>query len=160
MHVLIADSAARVRSALRLYVEQFRTELAIIEAASLDEVRETLNEVPIDVALVDWHLADGGGVAALRLIRRFRPDACVIVLSGRPEARREASTARADAFVSKSDPPDRLHALLEQAVDSNRVRRPPLSRRGCFMQHLSWRIPLHPPVLRHRGPAMGGEWSG
>jgi DNA-binding NarL/FixJ family response regulator len=45
------------------------------------------------------------------------PNLLVVVLSGRPEVRREALAAGADAFVSKVDPPERLLAALH-AMDS------------------------------------------
>ena len=112
MRILIADSAPRVRSALKLYIEQYRSDVEILEAGSLNEVQYLAERCRIEVALIDWHLPKQGGEAALLYLRRTQPDACVVVLSGRPEAERQASDA--DAFISKGDPLDSLKAILEQ----------------------------------------------
>jgi len=120
MRILIADSAPRVRSALRLYIEQCRSDVEILEAESFNEVQCLAECSRIEVALIDWHLPEQGGKAALRYLRRTQPDACVIVLSGRPEAEGQASDA--DAFISKGYPADRLRAIFEQR-ESCRDRR-------------------------------------
>ena len=120
MRILIADSAPRVRSALKLYIEQCRSDVEILEAGSFNEVRCLAECSRIEVALIDWHLPKGGGEAALHYLRRAQPDACVIVLSGRPEAEGQASDA--DAFISKGDPPDGLKAILEQRESCNNRR--------------------------------------
>jgi DNA-binding NarL/FixJ family response regulator len=38
----------------------------------------------------------------------------VIVMSGQPEVRRAALAVGADAFISKTDPPDQLLAALKE----------------------------------------------
>jgi len=114
MRILIADSAPRVRSALKLYIEQCRPDVVILEAESFNEVQFLAERSRIEVALIDWHLPKQGGKAVLHYLRRTQPDACVIVLSGRPEAERQASDANADAFISKGDPPDDLKAILDR----------------------------------------------
>jgi DNA-binding NarL/FixJ family response regulator len=38
----------------------------------------------------------------------------MIVMSGQPEVRRAALAAGADAFISKTDPPDQLLAALKE----------------------------------------------
>jgi len=61
-----------------------------------------------DLILLDWELPGLAAVDSLPALRRVCPDLLVIALSGRPEARRAALAAGADAFASKTDPPERL----------------------------------------------------
>jgi len=114
MQVLVADSAPAARSALKLYIEQWRTDARILEAGSSAEVMEHAATTRIDVALVDWHLPKLGGQTTVLRLRSLQPSACIIVLSGRPEAVKEVREAEADAFISKADPPDTLRMLLER----------------------------------------------
>ena len=67
--------------------------------------------------LLDWGFGAGEPEALLRDLRRDCPALRVIALSGRPEARRAALAAGADAFVSKADPPEQLIGAIE-ALDS------------------------------------------
>ena len=66
-----------------------------------------------DLVLLDWELPGLPTIGSLPGLHRICPNLLVIVLSGRPETRREALAAGADAFVSKADPPERLLATLQ-----------------------------------------------
>jgi len=50
----------------------------------------------------------------LPALRARYPRLPVIVMCGQPEVRRAALAAGADAFISKTDPPDQLLAALEE----------------------------------------------
>ena len=80
-----------------------------------------------DIVLVDWDLiANGSGAAystnsgqALAELRSACPTAIVIVLISRLDARRQAAvSAGADAFISKSEMPDRVAKRLRAAIGS------------------------------------------
>jgi DNA-binding NarL/FixJ family response regulator len=69
---------------------------------------------------LDWWLEGLETADLIGALRWHCPGLYVIVLSGRPEARRVALDAGADAFVSKIDPPDRLLSAIHsvQRVDA------------------------------------------
>jgi DNA-binding NarL/FixJ family response regulator len=124
MRILLADDQPEVRSALRLLVEQ-ETGLAV--AGEANETQALISAVranPPDLVLLDWELpepaASQDNTAAKRKtmesLRAICPRLMVIVLSGRPEARKAALEAGANAFVSKGDPPERLLAALHEAA--------------------------------------------
>jgi len=110
--ILIADGRPRVRFALRALLGR-QSGLDIVGEAS--DAEDLLTQIECncpDVVLLDWRL-EGLETADLLAALRWRcPGLYVIVLSGRPEARRMAIDAGADAFVSKIDPPDRLLAAI------------------------------------------------
>ncbi|MEV4509197.1 response regulator transcription factor [Dactylosporangium sp. NPDC049525] len=64
-----------------------------------------------DVAIVDLHLPDAGGLAVVEELRAIRPAALLVVLTGHPRADLAAAAHRAgaDAFLAKDDA---LHAVL------------------------------------------------
>lgn len=83
------------------------------EAAETEDLLAQVGTACTDLVLLDWELPDRGGAAILAGLRAARPGPVVIALSGRPEARRAALAAGADAFVSKRDPPERLLAAVD-----------------------------------------------
>jgi DNA-binding NarL/FixJ family response regulator len=113
MRVLLADDRARVRSALRVLLEQLVGIEVVGEAA---EVKGLLTQVKMtspNLVLLDWELPGLRRNGALSTLRQLGPDLCVIALSGRPESRHAALAAGVDAFVSKGDPPERLLDAIE-----------------------------------------------
>jgi DNA-binding NarL/FixJ family response regulator len=114
MRVLIADDQPQVCSALRLLLMQ-EPDIAIVgEAEDVEQTLEQVAEQRPDLVLLDWELPGQNGDSALIELRTVRPGLVVIALSGRPEARRAALAAGADAFVSKGDPPERLLAVVDE----------------------------------------------
>ena len=116
--VLIADSRAHARSAMRLLLAQEPDVVVVGEAADVDAAVAAIAACRPDVVLLDWELPGQSGDSALDDLRRVSPELFVIALSGLPEARQEALAAGADGFVSKGDPPEEL--LL--AVDACRCK--------------------------------------
>jgi len=112
MHILLADDESKVRSALRLLLGQDAGLSVVGEAAEAAELLSQLRATCPDLLLLDWELPGQQGGDLLLAVRRCCPTLSVIALSGRPEARREALAAGADAFVSKVDPPERLLAAM------------------------------------------------
>jgi DNA-binding NarL/FixJ family response regulator len=119
MRVLLADDQSKVRSALRLLLRQ-EPELSVVgEAVEVESLLAQTETARPDLVLLDWELPGLSTVDLLPALRALCPRLQVIVLSGRPEARRAALAAGADAFVSKGDPPERLLKTL-RAVGAGR----------------------------------------
>ena len=106
--VYLADARPQERSALRLLLRDLDMEV-VGEAA---DWATTLAEAPTrytDLLLVDWDLLGGSSEAALSELRTACPAALVIVLISHLDARAQAAlSAGADAFISKSETPERL----------------------------------------------------
>ena len=115
--VLIADSRAHARSAMRLLLAQEPDVVVMGEAADMDTAVSAIAACHPDVVLLDWELPGKSpgqnGDSAVGGLRAASPELFVIALSGLPEARQEALAAGADAFVSKGDPPEKLLAAIE-----------------------------------------------
>lgn len=115
MRVLVADSQARVRSALRLLIEHQPGLTVAGEASNQAGLQEAVENLTPDVILFDWTLPGGRPDEALAALRRAYPGTQVIVLSGQPEARDVALGNGAQAFIIKSDPPEMLLTALKSA---------------------------------------------
>jgi len=112
MRVLLADDQAKVRSALRLVLEQ-QPDLEVLgEAVDTTGLLDWVKATCPDLVLLDWELPGLKADGLLPTLRKLCPCLAVIALSGRPEARRAALGAGVDAFVSKGDLPERLLAAV------------------------------------------------
>jgi DNA-binding NarL/FixJ family response regulator len=114
--VFLADAMTQERSALRLTVLDLNMEIAG-EAADWST---TLAQAPVsraDMLLVDWKLIPDAPQQALMQLRKACPAALVIVLISHLDARQQAAlSAGADAFISKSEMPDRVAERLRSAA--------------------------------------------
>ena len=123
---MIADAQTDERAALRLMLLDLDMQV-VGEAADWTAALAQAPLVRPDVVLVDWDLvANGSGAAhsttseqALAELRLTCPTAIVIVLISHLDARRQAAlSAGADAFVSKTQMPDRVAERLRAAIGS------------------------------------------
>ena len=120
MRVFLADDQAKVRSALRLLLDQEPGFHVVGEAAETEDLLAQVKVTNPDLILLDWELPDhsvpyslaDSGCRLLSSLHTYYPGLRVIALSGQLEAHQAALAAGADAFVSKGDPPERLLATL------------------------------------------------
>jgi DNA-binding NarL/FixJ family response regulator len=117
MLVLIADGQARVRSALRLLLEQQPGIQILGEAIDTTGVFDWIKAACPDVILLDWELPGQASNDLVVELSRKCPATAIVILSGRPETAQEALAAGARAFVDKGDPPERLLMALDQLCD-------------------------------------------
>jgi DNA-binding NarL/FixJ family response regulator len=114
MRILLADDQPRVRFALRVLLERQPGFEIIGEAIDADDLLGQAEKTCPDLVLLGWELPGLAMAGSLSNLRQLCPSVSVIALSGRPEARRPALIAGVDAFISKSDPPERLLAAIEE----------------------------------------------
>ena len=90
------DSSLRLLCRLNLELERYR----VVEAGTLTRAAELLAEEPIDVVLLDLHVAGRHGTELLPLIKAERPRASICLLSGTSETDPPMQEG-VDAFVRK-----------------------------------------------------------
>jgi DNA-binding NarL/FixJ family response regulator len=126
VRILLADDQPKVRSALRLLLGQQADVEVVGEAGEAKSLLILLDNIHPDVILLDWELPGMLRNGRFAMLRTRHPGLKVLVLSGRPEARRAALDAGADAFVSKVEPPERLldalSAIGGEMTDCSRPR--------------------------------------
>lgn len=131
--VYLADAQTEERSALRLMLLDLNMQIVGEAADWLTALAQAPATRP-DMVVVDWDLvAKGSGVThsissassegtsgqALAELRLACPTALVIVLISHLDARQQAAfSAGADAFISKSEMPDRVAERLRVAVET------------------------------------------
>lgn len=128
MRILLVDDQSKVRSALRLLLEQEVGMTVVGEVTKAEDLLAQVKATQPDVALLDWELpvqqaADSSKSSMPHLLSELRarcPQLCVIALSGRPEARQAALAGGVDAFVSKGDPAEGLLQTLRTITEGTK----------------------------------------
>jgi len=112
MRVLIADDQRRARQSMKALLGAWYPDAELREAANGVEAIILVGEFHPDLVLMDVRMPKMDGLEGLRQIKTMRRQTRVIILSMYPEHEAEALAAGADAFVSKSDPPEKLRETL------------------------------------------------
>ena len=116
MRVVLADSQAEVRGALRLLLEKELGLQVVGEVASATELLATLPICGPDLVLLHWRLPDIQPTELLPALHTRFPCLRIIVLSVQPEVESAALAAGADAFISKVDPPAQVVKTIAQVL--------------------------------------------
>ena len=112
MRILLADNQSHVRFALRVLLERQPGFEVVGEAVAIDDLLSKTKTSHPDLILLDWDLPGLTTIGSIATIKKERPKLFITVISGRLEAQQAALVAGADAFVSKSEPPERLLAAI------------------------------------------------
>ncbi|MCS7055866.1 MAG: response regulator transcription factor [Thermoflexales bacterium] len=112
VRVLLADDQEKVRSALRLLIEQELGFFVVGEASAADELLHGILKTYPQIVLLDWELPGLPEAHKLDALRLIDPRLKIIALSGAPEARKSALAEGVDGFISKSEPPDGILRAL------------------------------------------------
>jgi two-component system response regulator NreC len=112
MHILLADDQRKVRSALRLLLEQEPDCIIIGEAADTTGLLRALAGQRFDLVFLDWDLPGLPGGEHLRLLRLGFPSVKIVVMSTDPKDEQEALALGAHAFASKVAAPRQILALI------------------------------------------------
>jgi DNA-binding NarL/FixJ family response regulator len=110
--ILIADGRPKIRFALGALLKRQPAMEVAGEAGDVECLDRQIETLHPDVVLLDWWFKGRTTAALVPALKGRCPNLYVIVLSGRPEARRAALSAGADAFVSKIEPPGKLLAAI------------------------------------------------
>lgn len=116
MLILIADDEAKVRSALRLLLEQEEDLHVVGEAVDLQSLRSLADSCKPDLILLDLELPGLQPALHLLQLQQSIPSTRIIALSGRSRSHEIQLRTGIDAFVSKGDPPEHVLAAVYQGA--------------------------------------------
>jgi len=119
MRILLADNRSRVRFALRSLLEEQPGIVIVGEVSDCQELMAQAETDCPDLMLIDWDLPGIEGDDLFPALREICPDLTVITLSSRPDVEGAALAAGAQAFVSKTGPPELLLAAIHDIKNSN-----------------------------------------
>ena len=103
------DASLRLLCRLNLELEHYR----VLEAGTLTRATELLAEEPVDVVLLDLHVAGRHGTELVPVIKSERPRASICLLSGTSETDPPMQEG-VDAFVRKPFDIEHLNETVRQ----------------------------------------------
>lgn len=110
--ILLAADNKNLRSALALLLETRLGANIVGEACTMESLLSQAAICQPDIVLLDWELPGKPEADRIVVVRSVAPTARLIVVSARPESARQA--AGADAFVNKTDPPERIVDVFKE----------------------------------------------
>jgi CheY-like chemotaxis protein len=113
MRILVVDNQPRARLSMKALLGAWYPAAEVREAADGYEAVQLVEEFQPDVILMDARMPKMSGLEAVRHIKVKPHPVKIIVLSMYTDIKAEALAAGADAFVSKSDPPEKIRETLE-----------------------------------------------
>jgi CheY-like chemotaxis protein len=116
MRILIVDDTRRARQSMIALLEVWHQLEEVREATNGVEAVRLVEEFQPDVILMDARMPTMGGLEATRLIKAKWPQIKIIVISIYPDYQEHALSAGADAFVCKSDTPEKLRSAIEELI--------------------------------------------
>lgn len=118
MKIMLADDYAPLRSTLQAWLTQEPTFEVIAEVAEAARLLPAAATLQPDVLLLDWELqglrADTIRQQVIVKLHAQSPHLRIVAMSTQFEAKQQALSAGADAFVSKSESPERLLLVLHK----------------------------------------------
>jgi DNA-binding NarL/FixJ family response regulator len=118
LRVLIADDNEAVREELAIYLETEGFDVVGSVGNGLDAFQQAKSIRP-DVVLMDLHMPDMDGIAAMAIIKSHAPQMPVVVLTAfsQRDNRWAAELTGAASFLDKDVPmPELVHALRSAAA--------------------------------------------
>jgi two-component system, NarL family, invasion response regulator UvrY len=119
VRVLLVDDHAVVREGYRTLLEKHQGLTVVGEASNAASAYQTYKDTQPDVVIMDISMPGRGGIDAIEHIRRFDPQARVLVFTmhGRAPYALQAFRAGAKGYVTKSSPPDFLISAVRSVAD-------------------------------------------
>jgi DNA-binding NarL/FixJ family response regulator len=124
LRIVLADSRPWVRSALKLMVEQDGTMTVSAEVAKAQELAKELSLSCPDAILLDCDLPGLRVGEFLPQLHSLCPLVRVVAMCSRPEMQKAALSAGANAFVCKTEPPEKLLAALRVCLEAVGTSKP------------------------------------
>jgi CheY-like chemotaxis protein len=116
MRILLVDNQYQARQCLKAILDSWDRILETRKDANVCEALNIFEEFQPNAILMDVRMPRRGGLEAIRLIRKNYQSIKIIVLSVDPDIKGKILAAGADAFVSKSDPPEKLRQALRDIL--------------------------------------------
>jgi two-component system, response regulator RegA len=90
----------------------------VVEAGSIAEARQVLDEKSLAAALVDVHLGDGSGLELVPVLRDRHPGAAVVLFTG---SGANSELGGADALLSKGMKPEEMLERVAALIAARRA---------------------------------------
>jgi DNA-binding NarL/FixJ family response regulator len=129
IRVLLVDDHAVVREGYRTLLEKHEGLMVVGEASNAASAYQCYKDLRPDVVVMDISMPGRGGIDATEHIRRFDPDAHILIFTmhGSAPYALQAFRAGARGYVTKSSPPDFLVSAVRKVAQGRLTICPEIS---------------------------------
>ncbi len=138
MKILVVDDHALVREGLRQVLKGLDEHVDVFEAPTCTRAFELAAQQPdLDLVLLDYHLPDMNGLAALAIFGKNHPELPIVMLSGsvNPRVMRQVLEQGASGFLTKAGLSDDLLGVIRRVLDGEIFTPPELLNSHESLQH-------------------------
>jgi len=113
IRILLADDDPALRSALSLLLETRLHASIVAESYSMENLLDSLKRHHPDIVILDWDLPGKPKIDRIAFLHRAYPALKVVVIGSQPELAEQSLALHADAYISKSEPPEQMVEMLQ-----------------------------------------------
>ena len=118
VNFLIADDHSLIRQGMSFIIEDLNSENHILQASTIAQILTSIEEHPVDIAIMDAHYPDGNILGHLAKIRQLNPKIKILIYSGideQTQALRYINNG-ANGFLSKMSEEDEMKNAIEKMI--------------------------------------------
>lgn len=113
IRILLADDNPSLRSALALLLETRLNVSVVGESTSMENLLADLPIIRPDIVILDWELPGKPKENRITLLYKAYPSIKVVVIGSQSENIQQSLAIHADAYISKSEPPEQMVQVLQ-----------------------------------------------
>lgn len=116
VNVLLADDHSLIRQGIVFLLEDMDWECEIFQASSLQQLMNSIQEYPIDIAIIDAHFPDGNSITIVPEIKKISPKTKILIFTGIEESTHSLKflNAGADGFLSKLNEEEEIAEAIKK----------------------------------------------
>ncbi len=113
IRILLADDDPALRSALSLLLETRLHASIVAESYNMENLLDSLKRHRPDIVILDMDLPGKPKADRITFLHRAYPALKVVVIGPQPELATHSLALHADAYISKSEPPEQMVEMLQ-----------------------------------------------
>lgn len=113
LRILLADDDPALRSALALLLETRLNASVVGESLSMENLLKDIQRCHPDIVILDWDLPGLPGKDRIATLHRLHPALKVVIIGTQPGTSIQFHGFHADAYISKSEPPEQMVRILQ-----------------------------------------------
>ena len=113
VRILLADDNPALRSALTLLLETRLNARIVGESYSMENLLVSLQSKQPDIVILDWELPGAPKTDRIAILHQAYPSVKIVVIGSQPESAQPFLSVHADAYISRSEPPEQMVQVLQ-----------------------------------------------
>ena len=114
IRILLADDNQALRSALTLLLETRLNARIIGESYNMESLLADLQLNQPDIVILDSELPGTPKTDRIAVLHAAYPALKVVIIGSQPEIAEQSMAVHADAYISKSEPPEQMVKVLQE----------------------------------------------